>query len=66
MSGGGHATLTEVLEFIGVPVTTGQAFVDADNRMGEWWWLLFEDIMKSAEEERSLAIRCRSYSTAQR
>ena len=54
MSGGGHATLTEAFEFIGVPVTTGQGFVDADKRMVEWWWLLFEDIMKSAEKERTL------------
>ena len=46
MSGRGHATLAEAFEFIGVPVTTRQAFVDAHKRMGEWWWLLFEDIMK--------------------
>ena len=36
MNGGGLATLTEVFEFIGVPVMMGQAFVDADQRMGEW------------------------------
>ena len=62
MSGGGHATLTEALTVIGVPIMTRQSFVAAEKRIGEWWWTLFEDTMKSAgKEERSLTISQNRY-----
>ena len=62
MTGGVHATLTEALSVIGVPVVTRQSFVAAEKRIGEWWWMLFEDTMKSAgEEERTLAISQNRY-----
>ena len=62
MTGGGHATLTEALAVIGVLVMTRQSFVAAEKRIGEWWWILFEDTMKSAgEEERTLAISQNRY-----
>ena len=57
VSGGGHATLAQALAIIGVPVMTRQSFIAAEKRIGEWWWQLFEDTMKSAGvEERSIAI----------
>ena len=61
-SGGGHATLTEALAVIGVPVMTRLSFIASEKLIGAWGWQLLEDTMKSAGiEGRTLAISQNKY-----